>query len=129
MTSFKFKLQKLSPIVMSGPIVFPFEEAKEVFRRYAELCKNAPEELSVWSVIRHCPPFPFVDASYAGQLVLILVGIYAGPMEEGKKVLSQLKGLGLDWGRSCSSPLRRFPEGFRSPSDARGSQLLEDAQF
>lgn len=93
-TSFKFKLHKVGPTVMCGPVVFPLEEAKGVYHRFLEFCKNAPEEATVWSVLRPCPPFPFVDAAYIGKPVLILVGMYNGPLEEGKKVLSQLKLMG-----------------------------------
>lgn len=93
-TSFKFKLHKVGPVLYSGPLVFNIKEGKEVFNRYREFCKNAPDEVTVWAVLRHCPPFPFVEDSFKGRPVLILVGIHTGPIEDGKKVLSKLKEMG-----------------------------------
>lgn len=97
-TSFKFKLHQVNPSVLAGPVVFDITQAKEVLYRYREFCKNAPDELTVWAVMRHCPPFPFVNDAYKGKPVLILVGIYNGPVEEGKQILSKLKGLGSSVG-------------------------------
>jgi FAD binding domain/Berberine and berberine like len=112
-TSFKFKLHQVGPILLSGPVVFQIKDAKEVFHRYLEFCKNAPEEVAVWSLIRPCPPFPFVDASYAGKLVLILIGIYSGPVEEGKKILSQLKEMGSPIGDDLAPhPFTAFQKAF-----------------
>lgn len=112
-TSFKFKLHKVGPIVYSGPVVFDIKEAKEVFRRYRELCEKAPNELTVWAVMRHCPPFPFVNVTYQGKPVLILVGIYNGPLEEGKEILSQLKGLGRAVGDGLApNPFTSFQKAF-----------------
>jgi FAD/FMN-containing dehydrogenase len=93
-SSFKFKLRAVNPIVLAGPVVFDMKEAEEVLKKYREFCKNAPNDVTVWSVLRHCPPFPFVDSSFAGKPVLILVGFYAGAIDEGKKCLSKLKELG-----------------------------------
>lgn len=97
-TSFKFKLHKVGPVVFSGPVVFDIKDAKEVLHRYREFCKNASDEVTVWAVIRHCPPFPFVDESFKGKPVLILVGIYNGSLKEGKKNLSKLKEMGRSIG-------------------------------
>ena len=58
-TSFTFKLHKVGPTLLCGPLIFPIEEAKAVIQRYAEFCKKAPDEVTAWFVIRHAPPFPF----------------------------------------------------------------------
>lgn len=112
-TSFLFKLYKVGPTVFSGAVVFDIKDAKDVFHRYREFCKNAPDEVTVWSVMRHCPPFPFVDSSYTGKPVLILVGIYNGPEEKGKEVLSKLKGLGKPIGDGLAPhPFAAFQKAF-----------------
>lgn len=112
-TSFKFKLHKIGPTVFSGPVVFAMKDAKEVFRRYREFCKNAPDEVTVWAVMRHCPPFPFVEALHHGQSVLILVGIYTGPVGEGEAILSKLKALGKPIGDGLGPhPLTVFQKAF-----------------
>lgn len=112
-TSFKFKLHKVGPIVYSGPIVFDIKDGKELFRRYRDFCSKAPNEASAWLVMRHCPPFPFVEASYHGKIVLIVVGMYNGPIEEGKKILAKLKELGMPIGDGLAPhPFTAFQKAF-----------------
>lgn len=112
-TSFRFKLHKVGPMVFSGPVIYDIKDAKEVLVRYREFCKHAPDEVSVWAVIRHCPPFPFVDHTYKGKPVLILVGIYSGPMEEGKTILSKLKEFGTPIGDGLAPhPFTAFQKTF-----------------
>lgn len=112
-TSFKFKLHKVGPLVFSGPVVFDIKEAKQVLHNYREFCKAAPNDVTVWAVMRQCPPFPFVDPKYVGKLVLILVGIYAGPIDEGKEILSKLKKLGQPIGDGLGpNPYTAFQKAF-----------------
>jgi len=112
-TSFKFRLHKVGPTLFSGPVVFDLKEAKNVYQRYREFCKDAPDEVTVWTVIRHCPPFPFVDSAYHNKPVLILVGIYSGPIEQGKKILSRLKELGKPIGDGLAPyPFKAFQQLF-----------------
>lgn len=112
-TNFKFKLHEVGPMVYSGPVIFDIKDAKEVFYRYREFCKNASNDVTVWTVMRHCPPFPFVDASYHGKIVLILVGMYAGPLEKGKEKLSKLKELGNTIGDNLvPHPFAAFQKAF-----------------
>jgi FAD/FMN-containing dehydrogenase len=112
-TSFKFKLHKVEPTVFSGPVVFDIKDAKAVLQQYRNFCKNASNNVTAWAVIRHCPPFPFVDAIYKDKLVLIVVGMYAGPIEEGKEILSKLKELGKSIGDGLAPhPFTAFQKAF-----------------
>lgn len=121
-TSFKFKLHPVGPIVFSGPVFFDIKEGKEVFRRYIEFCKTAPDEATVWAVVRSCPPFPFIDPSYHGKTVLILVGIYNGTVEEGRKTLLKLRELGKSIGDDLAPhPFTAFQKAF-DPLQAPGAR-------
>lgn len=93
-TSFTFNLNPLEPEVIAGPLVFKFEDAKLVLRKYRDFCKISPENLSTWVVLRNAPPFPFLDSSDHGKLVLILASLYSGPIEASKNLLTKLRGLG-----------------------------------
>lgn len=93
-TSFTFKLNPVGPEVIAGPQVFKFEDAELVLRNYRNFCKSSPENLSTWAVLRNAPPFPFLDSSYHGKLVLILASLYTGPTEDSEKLLTKLRGLG-----------------------------------
>jgi FAD/FMN-containing dehydrogenase len=97
-TSFTFNLCPLDPEIIAGPIVFKFEDAKQVIKKYRDFCKVSPDDLTTWGVLRQAPPFPFLDSSYHGKLVLILVSFYVGPAEEFKNLLGQLRELGTPLG-------------------------------
>lgn len=93
-TSFTFNLCPIGPEIMAGPLVFKFEDAKEVLRNHRDFCKVSPDTLSTWAILRNAPPFPFLDSSYHGKLVLILVSLYSGPIEDFKNLLVKLRSLG-----------------------------------
>lgn len=93
-TSFEFKLHPVGPEVMAGPVVFPFDQASSILRKYREFCASCPEELTVWAVIRDAPPLPFLPPSAHGSRVLILAALYNGPLDAGEKALSSLRELG-----------------------------------
>ncbi len=97
-TTFTFKLHPLNPEVICGPIVFDFKEAKSVLQNYRQFCKTAPNDLSVWSVLRKAPPFPFIDARYHGQPVVIMVGIYTGNDGQAMQYFNQIKQFGTPLG-------------------------------
>lgn len=99
--------------MLSGPVIYKIEEAKKVLRGFREFCKKAPDEMTVWSVIRLCPPFPFVDSSYHSKPVVVLVGMYAGAVEEGKKYFQPLMDLGNPIGHDISPhPFVGFQKSF-----------------
>ncbi len=93
-TSFEFKLHPVGPELMSGPIVFPFSQAESVLHSYREFCASCPDELTVWAVMRDAPPLPFLAPEVHGTRVLILVGLYNGPMDAGEEALAPLRELG-----------------------------------
>ncbi len=93
-TSYEFKLHKVGPEVMSGPIVFPAKGARDVLAGYRDFCKKSPEKLTTWAVLRGAPPLPFLAPEVHGKDVLILAALYNGPMEEGEKAMAPLRKLG-----------------------------------
>lgn len=97
-TKFEFKLHSVGPNILSGPVVFPLDQAKSILQKYRAVAKTMPDEASCWTVIRKAPPFPFLDPSHHGQPVLILAMAYVGDMQEGEKVLAPLRALGQSIG-------------------------------
>lgn len=93
-TNFTFKLHPVGPTILSGPVVFPLEQAKFVLQKYRDLAQELPDEASCWFVVRQAPPFPFLDAIHHGKAVLILAMSYIGDLERGKEVLAPLRELG-----------------------------------
>jgi FAD/FMN-containing dehydrogenase len=97
-TEFEFKLHAVGPEVTAGLIVFPLEDAAAVFRSYRDFVANAPEELTVWAVMRHAPPLPFLPANVHGKRALVLAVLYAGDAAQGEKLISPLRRFGNPWG-------------------------------
>jgi FAD/FMN-containing dehydrogenase len=93
-TSFDFKLHRLGPEVMSGLIVHPFADAAELLPSFRRIVANAPDELTVWAVMRKAPPLPFIPPEWHGKDVLVFAACYSGDMKEGEKAMKPLRALG-----------------------------------
>jgi FAD/FMN-containing dehydrogenase len=99
-TSFEFRLHRVGPDLLSGLIVFPFEQASDVLKGYRDFVAQAPDELSVWAVLRKAPPLPFLPADVHGREVLVLALLYAGKPEEGRRLIEPLRCLGTAAGEA-----------------------------
>lgn len=93
-SSFEFALHPIGPEVLSGLIVHPLADARGLLQSYRDICARAPDELTVWAVMRQAPPLPFLPEDWHGKEVLIFAACYAGDMKEGEKALQELRGLG-----------------------------------
>jgi FAD/FMN-containing dehydrogenase len=80
--------------VLSGLIVYPFSEAKRVLQQYREFLATAPEELAVWTVLRHAPPLPFLPEEVHGKKIIALALIYAGDPKQGEPLIEPLRKFG-----------------------------------
>jgi FAD/FMN-containing dehydrogenase len=93
-TQYEFKLHPVGPEILAGLLVFPFEQAKQVLTQYREFVESAPEELSVWVVLRQAPPLPFLPDDVHGKEVVVLAIFYAGDVAQGKKLIEPLRSFG-----------------------------------
>jgi len=93
-TRFEFRLHPVGPNLLSGLIVYPIDEAKPVLQQYREFVATAPEELSVWPVLRLAPPLPFLPESVHGTGVVLLALVYAGDPKQGELLVEPLRTFG-----------------------------------
>jgi hypothetical protein len=93
-TEFAFRLNPVGPTVLAGPIFWPIEDAPNVLRFYHEWTKETPDELMTIVSCRKAPSLAFVPRELHGKLVVGVVCCYAGPLEEGEKVVKPLKEFG-----------------------------------
>jgi FAD/FMN-containing dehydrogenase len=93
-TSFEFNLHPLGPQVLSGLVVHPLENAGELLTEFRRIAKEAPDELTIWVVMRKAPPLPFIPTEWHGKEVLIFAACYSGDMKEGEKAVKPLRALG-----------------------------------
>ncbi len=80
----RIRLHPVGPI-LAGLIVFPWSQAKQVLRGYAETLSSAPDELSMLAVV-----LPLPDGSPG----MFLGPIWSGDPEEGERVMAHLCSLG-----------------------------------
>jgi FAD/FMN-containing dehydrogenase len=98
-TNFEFQLFPVGPDVLTGLIVFPFEQAKQVMQKYREAVKTMPDDLNVWVVLRKAPPLPFLPEDVHGKEVVIFAIFYVGDQAEGERLIEPLKSFGTPVGQ------------------------------
>ena len=62
---------------------------------YRDFVAGAPDELSVWAVLRKAPPLPFLPTDVHGREVLVLALLYAG---DPRQLIEPLRRLGAPVG-------------------------------
>ncbi|HEY5895023.1 MAG TPA: FAD-binding oxidoreductase [Chthoniobacterales bacterium] len=97
-TLFEFQLHEVGPEVLSGLVVFPFKQARDLLIKYREFVDQAPEDLNVWVVLRQAPPLPFLPPEVHGKEVLVFPFLYTGTIEEGRKAIEPLRQFGQPHG-------------------------------
>jgi FAD/FMN-containing dehydrogenase len=93
-TSFEFKLHPVGPELVSGLIIHPFDHARELLGAYREVAAKAPDELTVWVVLRQAPPLPFLPEDMHGKEILVFAVCYAGEPAEADEALAPLRAVG-----------------------------------
>ena len=89
-TRFEFRLHPVGPDVLSGLIVYPISEAKSVLQQYRDFLAKAPDELSVWTVLRKAPPMPFLPEEVHGKGIVVLALLYVGDPKQGEPLIGRV---------------------------------------
>jgi FAD/FMN-containing dehydrogenase len=93
-TSFAFRLHPLGPEVLSGLVIHSLEKAGELLPAFQRIVNEAPDELTIWAVLRKAPPLPFLPSEWHGKQVLIFAACYSGAVKAGEKAVAPLRALG-----------------------------------
>jgi len=93
-TSFEFRLHPVGPEVLSGLIVHPFAQARELLEGYRRFVASAPDEVTAWVVLRKAPPLPFLPAEVHGKEILVFAVCAVGDMQKAEKAVAPLRALG-----------------------------------
>ena len=98
---------RLYPVktVYGGDMLYPIEVAKEVYTRYRDWIKDAPDDLTTAIVTMNFPPIPQVPDFLRGKSAVILRGCYVGPVEEGEALFQSW----LEWMPPIASSFRAMP--------------------
>jgi len=90
-TEFEFQLHPVGPIVYAGLIAWPMEQSPEVMRFYRDWITGIPDELTTAVIHRWLPSLPTIPSELHGRPVVAMVVSYAGPVEDGERVVAPLK--------------------------------------
>ena len=93
-TDFEFRLNPLGPDVVAGPVFWRMEDAPEVLRFYRDWIADCPDELMTIVVQRRAPALPVVPPELVGERIIAVTACYAGPVEDGERVMRPLKEFG-----------------------------------
>lgn len=93
-TEYQYKLHPVGPEILAGLLVFPFTEAQNVMQQYRNFVSSAPQELSMWMVLRQAPPLPFLPESVHGKMVVIMPLFYDGDIAKGEKLIDFVRDFG-----------------------------------
>jgi FAD/FMN-containing dehydrogenase len=93
-TSFRFSLHPVGPIVTAGPIFWAADDTDEVLRFYRDFVSEAPDELG--SVVRlgTVPPLPGISEDLHGRPAVAVICCYAGAVQDGERAVRALRRFG-----------------------------------
>ena len=78
-TSMQLRLHEVGPEVLAGQIIYPFDDAAELFRTYRDFMAEAPNEFQCYPFCFRIPPIDVFPESTHGQPVLDFVLYHEDP--------------------------------------------------
>ncbi|HJU68010.1 MAG TPA: FAD-binding oxidoreductase [Gemmatimonadaceae bacterium] len=90
-TSFEFRLHSVGPTVLAGPIFWDASDVAELLPFYRDFVREAPDELGTVVRFGTAPPLPVIPARLHWRPVVMVGTCYAGPIEDGERVLRPLR--------------------------------------
>jgi FAD/FMN-containing dehydrogenase len=106
--TFELALHQVDPIVLAGLVFFPPERISEIARWYRDWMPEIPNELTTILVILVAPAAPFIPPELHGRPMAVVMGVYAGSLEEGDRAVSALRALDPVIDTLQPTPFRTF---------------------
>ena len=103
-SAFEFRLHRVGPTVLAGPILWDASDAGEVLRFYREFVRDAPDELGTVVRFGTAPPLAVIPEHLHWRPVVMVGTCYTGPIEHGEQRLGPLRAFRtplLDLVRVC----------------------------
>ena len=89
-TRLHFRLHEVGTVV-GGILILP--ATPEVVAGFLAEADAAPNELSAIVNVMPAPPMPFVPEEHHGKLIVFALMVFAGPVEDGERVLAPFRAL------------------------------------
>jgi len=93
-TSFEFDLYEVGPEVLTGPIVYRYEDADEAFRFSRDFMADAPDEIQCYVFFAKGSAELGLPEPLHGETVFILLPTYVGDIDAGREALEPLREVG-----------------------------------
>jgi FAD/FMN-containing dehydrogenase len=93
-TSFEFQLYPVGPQVVLCAPIYPAAEAPRIYRAWRDFMAGAPEEFSCDADLWTFPAHPAYPPALWNKDVILLPGVYCGPLEAGEALIEPLRRLG-----------------------------------
>jgi FAD/FMN-containing dehydrogenase len=90
-TWFEFQLYELGPEIYSAATIYAADDATAVLRQWCDFTAHAPDEITSQVLFWGMPPLPDVPEEMVGAPIVIVAGMYAGPVEEGERMMAPLR--------------------------------------
>ena len=91
-TTFEYQQHPVGPELMAGLVFYHGKDLPQVVAGFRDLMLAAPDELTLFLVMRRAPAAPFLPTEVHGQPVVAVVGCYVGSLEDGARALAPLSG-------------------------------------
>ena len=93
-TEFEFRMHRLGPEIVGGPVFWAVEDTRDVLHFYRDWVRDCPDELMTIVVQRKAPDLPVVPRDLVGRLIIGVAACYSGDVAEGQRVVQPLKDFG-----------------------------------
>jgi FAD/FMN-containing dehydrogenase len=93
-TSFRFALHPVGPVVLAGPVFWAADETTAVLRCYRDFVADAPDALGTVIRLGTIPPLRAIDGELHFRPAIAVACCYAGPVDEGERVVRPLRAFG-----------------------------------
>lgn len=93
-TSFRFRLHPLGPLVYLAAPMYPIEQALEILPRWRDFCQDSSDEVSSLCLFQTLPAAEAFPQVVWNRGVVALPTVYAGSVEDGQKALQPLREMG-----------------------------------
>lgn len=90
-TAFEYRLHPVGPQVMTVLAFYDVQQAREALQFYREYTATAPDEVSSFAILGTIPAAEMFPQHIHGKPFVLLAAMYAGTVEEGKKILQPLR--------------------------------------
>ena len=90
-TSFEYRLHQLGPEVFAAAVIYLADNGEHILNKWWEFTRSSPDEVTGQIILWTVPEIPEIPANYHGQPAMFVLGMYAGPVEDGVRVLQPLR--------------------------------------